>query len=571
MDERRPLVCRMRRAYRAAVGGVDSPAPRGQTLSGMALVKSSEAARGGMLRGACVPALLVAAALVMFIVIPSACAADSWIDSGDLSPLLDKVASSSITNVGGVPYLVWDYSPYAPNSLGVFSDRFSGGGWSSAGGGSLDRAGVAASVTNIDGIPYAAFFEPDDQGHFGLVVAKLVNDRWTRVGNPIGDLVIPVQPSMASDNGNPFVAWVQIVPDTGAYGVYVSEFVNGAWQEPQLVSSSTHTVDGTSAASIPVPPSAIPAAGGFVPPTAQTVPYVAWSEYPQFATETTITFRIFVIRCHLGKCVTVGGVIGNGEGVRPSITSVNGVPYVAWCTYRRTVSGYRGCGEIRVVSFSGGAWVPVGGSVNIDDSFAPPPPDNAGGPVIASVGGAPWVAWSDSVGVQVAQFGAGFWESVGGLLAPPALLSMTAVGNVPYISMSGGMGQENLHVQFLMHQKPLSVPSLSASSSSAGITFTVRLTRAATLRFDFTQIGTGREIRGRCARQTARNRGHPLCRRTVTFGTVRFAGHPGLNKLGFNGRLSNHRKLKPGRYQVRLTASTTTGRRSLPQWLSVTM
>lgn len=54
-------------------------------------------------------------------------------------------------------------------------------------------------------------------------------------------------------------------------------------------------------------------------------------------------------------------------------------------------------------------------------------------------------------------------------------------------------------------------------------------------------------------------------------GTLSAAGHAGLNRLRFQGRLSKHKTLKPGRYRVTITAADSFGNRSAPVTLHFTL
>ena len=46
------------------------------------------------------------------------------------------------------------------------------------------------------------------------------------------------------------------------------------------------------------------------------------------------------------------------------------------------------------------------------------------------------------------------------------------------------------------------------------------------------------------------------CNRTVTAGTLSFTGHPGTDKVVFQGHISHSKKLKPGRYRLTVTATS---------------
>jgi uncharacterized repeat protein (TIGR01451 family) len=65
----------------------------------------------------------------------------------------------------------------------------------------------------------------------------------------------------------------------------------------------------------------------------------------------------------------------------------------------------------------------------------------------------------------------------------------------------------------------------------------------------------------------ARKRG----KRFRSAGSLTVRGHPGKNKLRFQGRLSRHKTLKPGRYRVTLRAADRFGNRSAAKKLSFTL
>jgi hypothetical protein len=59
--------------------------------------------------------------------------------------------------------------------------------------------------------------------------------------------------------------------------------------------------------------------------------------------------------------------------------------------------------------------------------------------------------------------------------------------------------------------------------------------------------------------------------RTVNQGTRSFAGHTGLNRVSFGGRISSSRKLKPGRFTLVITATNRSAQRSRPRSISFTI
>jgi hypothetical protein len=90
--------------------------------------------------------------------------------------------------------------------------------------------------------------------------------------------------------------------------------------------------------------------------------------------------------------------------------------------------------------------------------------------------------------------------------------------------------------------------------SSAQVFYT--LSEAATVRFKLEKALSGRKVRGKCVRQTRRNRHKPRCTRFVTVG----ASFSGPGAVGANQvAIPNGRKLKPGRYRLTMTVTDAIG------------
>lgn len=93
-----------------------------------------------------------------------------------------------------------------------------------------------------------------------------------------------------------------------------------------------------------------------------------------------------------------------------------------------------------------------------------------------------------------------------------------------------------------------------------GTTFKFKLNTPATVKLTFTTTATGRKVKGKCVKQTRSNRREHSCKLTETAGTLNFTtGHSGTDKITFDGRLSGHKKLKPGVYKLVITATNSTG------------
>jgi hypothetical protein len=104
-----------------------------------------------------------------------------------------------------------------------------------------------------------------------------------------------------------------------------------------------------------------------------------------------------------------------------------------------------------------------------------------------------------------------------------------------------------------------------------GTAFSFTLNEPASVGFAFTRRLPGRSVNGRCVAQTKRNLHRQACTRAVAAGGLSFAGHSGLNKVFFQGRLSRTKRLPPGRYKVTATAANAAGRSSAPSALSFTI
>ncbi len=96
-----------------------------------------------------------------------------------------------------------------------------------------------------------------------------------------------------------------------------------------------------------------------------------------------------------------------------------------------------------------------------------------------------------------------------------------------------------------------------------GTIFSFALNEPAKVSFAFNQKVGGRKVKGKCVAQTKKNRRKPSCRRTVTQGTLSFAGHTGINKVAFQGRVSASRKLAPGSYTLVIIAVNAAGQSPL--------
>jgi hypothetical protein len=81
--------------------------------------------------------------------------------------------------------------------------------------------------------------------------------------------------------------------------------------------------------------------------------------------------------------------------------------------------------------------------------------------------------------------------------------------------------------------------------------------------FRFIRHLSAREIVKRCRSRAGESVKRTGCGR-VAAGRLSFSGHQGANKVAFTGRISRTSKLRPGRYELIITATSSVGQRSAP-------
>jgi alpha-tubulin suppressor-like RCC1 family protein len=104
-----------------------------------------------------------------------------------------------------------------------------------------------------------------------------------------------------------------------------------------------------------------------------------------------------------------------------------------------------------------------------------------------------------------------------------------------------------------------------------GTTFSFSLNEQATVSLSFRQLMEGRRSAHGCIAETRENRQRKRCSYVVTRGTLSLTGHSGINEVLFAGRISRIDELKPGRYELIITATSSAGQRSTPVSLSFTI
>ena len=131
----------------------------------------------------------------------------------------------------------------------------------------------------------------------------------------------------------------------------------------------------------------------------------------------------------------------------------------------------------------------------------------------------------------------------------------TSVVPTPSPAVGGIAKATQSHRRWREPRRP-KLATISKKQPPVGTTFELTLRSRASVRFDFTQRVAGRRVRGKCVARTNANKHKSACARTVSRGSLSFAGRPGLTTVDFQGRVSASKKLKPGTYTVVITAKT---------------
>ena len=113
--------------------------------------------------------------------------------------------------------------------------------------------------------------------------------------------------------------------------------------------------------------------------------------------------------------------------------------------------------------------------------------------------------------------------------------------------------------------------TFSRAGTPVGTTFSFALNEQATVTLTFTEVVTGRKVKGRCVAQNQSNRHKPSCARALAAGKLSFSGHTGADKVHFEGRVSASKKLPAGAYELTIVATNSLGGRSKPKTLRFTI
>ena len=399
-----------------------------------------------------------------------------------------------VAPVGGVPYVAWNEedTELGVNNLEVRVAQLNADGtawtqpWplvSNIYGGinrSATRSAFDVDLTAVGADPYVAWIEHDGTS-FEVRVARLSGSSWVEPWTGVSDTYGGINQSttstdvrstsLASVGGVPHVAWTET--DGTNLELRVSRLNGATWQQIVGGASPINEANNRTATD----PSLTDVGG---------VPYVAWDEPPNLG----IGEQIRVKRLNgagtaweepwTGASGGDGGInhTADQNGTDPSITSVGGVPYVAWLETDGTKD------ELRVARLNGSTWEePWAGVSDNSGGINQSTSQSARSPHITSIGGVPYVAWREDDGVNIEERVARLntatntWEQVVGGASPinqdPSKnsygASLAGIGGVPYVAW-----QEDDYDARVSRLEP-EFGSLTATPSDTGATLAVNV------------------------------------------------------------------------------------------------
>jgi hypothetical protein len=349
--------------------------------------------------------------------------------------------TSSLTSINGVPHIAWIEPGGGPNPDLLWVARLNAAGtdWEVLGD---HRAAQLRNLSEISlaargDVPYAAVaFRIADgavsQFNVGVLRRNSAGTDFEFVGpTPYLDRVpsdYAYDPSLAMVGNVPYVAWYEDDGNNDEVRVaHLNEAGNG-WVRDVDTTSPINIDGATQDATAP----SIADVNG--------VPWVAWQEVASGGTQQNVNVR--ALNATGTAWVTMGAPVdkvASADAQAPSLTSINGVPWIAWSEQQG--SSY----QIRVARFEAGAWVRVADGVS---PINRDPNAFAENPSLTSIGGVPWVAWHENTTtgseIRVARLNAAgtAWERIADSASPinesssknANFPSLANVDGVPFVS-----------------------------------------------------------------------------------------------------------------------------------------
>ncbi len=350
-------------------------------------------------------------------------------------------AEASIGEFSGVPYVAWEEEDTGGGHVWAARLNDSGNEWERPGeaaspiSGSGDAEDPTLRRGDPGGPPCVAFDEAATPTGTRIHMVCMTSEaHWETVGDsPDKDPeAFASEPSLTIFKGISWVAW----SETDSHGVNQIRVAKlpapgTSWERVPDTESPINVEAGAQAHH----PSLVAAEGDL---------YVAWSEINSAGVS-----QIHVARLNAAETAweKIGGPLNRDPGrdaVDPSMTAVGGTPYVAW-----SETDGLGFEQVRVARLSAG-----GGWEMIPDTESPVnenPEEDAEEPSITTIGGVPYIAWSEHEGtnkqIRVArlnQVGPPTWEKVADSSSPinnspqreATGPSLTEIGGIPWVGWS---------------------------------------------------------------------------------------------------------------------------------------
>ena len=370
--------------------------------------------------------------------------------------------SVSLEMIGGRPHI-----GLVNNGLHVSRMSPDGASWTELGAGTLGGNGTlrqSIAIADVGGVPYAAWNEDDNLGGAnpgGYLEARAARydeaaDTWNALPRGLGE--VPTQAEfevgITGHQGRAYVSFTE----RSQYNVFQVEVrrlsADGLSWEP--VGGPINASSQDPGSPLPPAPARYDADDPVLYSSGSTL-YVAWSEFDGSRNQVRVSRYV----SSTNTWVEIGGGAspinhpGGGGATDPSLTSIDGVPYVAW----------QQSGQIRVARMRGDG----SGFEQIVGGDSPVLGDNTATgrlPSLATINDNVWVAWQQcptgSCGtnsdVRVARLnrqGTAFRQPTNSVVEEPATLNpgthdLENVGGVPYVGIAaGGVRAWRLEPDFL--------------------------------------------------------------------------------------------------------------------------
>lgn len=372
---------------------------------------------------------------------PAVAAADWHEPVGGPSPINFSPTSSAdaanLAVIGGVPYVAWNEDTTqqgqgSSSTIHVAKLAADGQSWAGVGeNGTTHPISLLQSTSSdnpwladVGGTPWIAWQEGVSQQDTEIRVSQLVNGIWTEVP-PTSTINHPInhdghggtptdaggnagQPTLADDGtGHPYVSFSEFDPGSGSL-LNPNNLNPGQVWVDQLNSTGDgwNEVGGGSA-------NANPSADALFPrmTVINGTPWVVyWQIVPPNGGPPSVDINVAHLSADGQSWLQDGPVFSaafgqNGPPVgAPSIASVGGTPYVTFTDKNGSNN------EVLVYSFDGSNWNVVGGGPATDPNV------DSESPSIADLNGSPWISWYTSNGaaqIEAAQLINGTWQRAG--------------------------------------------------------------------------------------------------------------------------------------------------------------